>query len=99
MTKQKIVINPRTIEEMTLLMEIYKGKGWKEINRVKSKDLIKAWYTYEKEMCVVLGDKFSYGYIDFYKSEGYKIITFQKFINMELKPKKEVCKCCGKELD
>jgi hypothetical protein len=43
------------------------------------------WDIYKKQMCVYIEDK-TYQTTDYFKRNGYQIITFQKYSNLEIIP-------------
>ena len=65
-------------------MERADKKGWKWNVGDRPTDM-NQWYKESIDTCVGYGDKFQYDTVDYYKSKGYKIISYEEATQEETK--------------
>jgi len=95
---RKTVVNIKTQEEYNELMKIYEDAGWMwdGDNEPTTSDI---WDEYRERTCVEAENLFVYGYTDSWKRGGYKIISFQEFLEIQgLKGHKNILKTMNKTL-
>ena len=72
------VVNTKTQQEYDELMEICERGGWKWCDgRVPTDD--NCWVKYKENTCVKACDYLTYSPINYFKGEGYQIISLQEF--------------------
>jgi hypothetical protein len=96
-----IAINTRTKAESIAVLGIFQIQRKVFNCGLEYIDGIDIFDVYKEETCITFEDNFkynsiNYGSIDFFKKEGYKIISFEEFL--KIKDGKR-CPHCGKILE
>ena len=76
---EKFVVSTPTQEDYDRLMEAYEKVGWRWCNRVKPKKA-KYYEYYADETCIMLNDRVEFCNLNFYKEEGYTVISLDEAI-------------------
>ena len=77
------VIHTKTKAEFIKVLQIFNKKKWVWGSGDKPLEFINYWDYYKKETCIEYENKFGYSRKEYYKKNGYKIISFKKFLKME----------------
>jgi len=81
------VIHIKTKEEFKKVLQIFNKKKWVWGSGDKPLEFINYWDYYKKETCIEYENNFRRADKEYYKKNGYKIISFKKFLKMEGIPK------------
>lgn len=79
------VVNCKTQQEFDDLMETYEKGGWRWFSADNATSKKNHWNDYREETCVRAQDNFQFCNRNFYQREGPKIITFDEFIDAQLR--------------
>ena len=85
----KTAINCKTKEEFIKVLEIFDKKGWRWGGGDKPLDKIYYWDEYKEETCIGYKNYFEYSPKEWYLEEGWKIISFEEFLEIENIPTPE----------
>ena len=86
----KTSINCKTKEEFIKVLGIFDKKGWRWSGRDKPLENIYCWDDYEEETCIGYENYFQYTYKEWYLKNGYKVISFEEFLEIESMPEEIV---------
>ena len=79
----KTAIHPKTKAEFKKVLQIFTKKKWVWSSGDKPLDYINYWNDDKEETCIEYGNNFSYSRKGWYEENGYKIISFEEFLEME----------------
>ena len=85
----KTAIHTKTKEEFKRVLEIFDKKGWRWNGVNELLDKTYYWDEYKEENCIRYENYFGYSPKEWYLRNGYKIISFEEFLEIENAPSPE----------